>query len=234
MAPRLTVEGVDAVYAELERPLLPVLIAIERAGVGIDTEALAAMSTRVGRELEAHQYEIHDLAGVEFNINSPKQLSEVLFDRLQLPALKRTGKTRAASTSVQVLEELALVHELPRKVLEWRSLQKLKGTYIDALPLLVNAETGRVHTSFQPGCRGDRSSQQQRSQPPKHPDPDGAGARDPSSICGRPGGGPDLGRLLADRAARPRAPLRRRDVDRRLSTGEDIHQQNRRPGVWPG
>ena len=148
MAPRLTVEGVDAVYAELERPLLPVLIAIERAGVGIDTEALAAMSTRVGRELEAHQYEIHDLAGVEFNINSPKQLSEVLFDRLQLPALKRTGKTRAASTSVQVLEELALVHELPRKVLEWRSLQKLKGTYIDALPLLVNAETGRVHTSF--------------------------------------------------------------------------------------
>ena len=148
MAPRLAVEGVDAVYAELERPLVPVLIAIERAGVGIDTDALAAMSTRVGRELEAHQREIHGLAGVEFNINSPKQLSEVLFDRLQLPALKRTGKTRAASTSVQVLEELALVHDLPRKVLEWRSLQKLKGTYIDALPLLINPETGRVHTSF--------------------------------------------------------------------------------------
>ena len=148
MAPRLTVAGVADVYAELERPLVPVLIAIERAGVGIDTEALAAMSTRVGRELDAHQREIHALAGVEFNINSPKQLSEVLFDRLQLPALKRTGKTRAASTSVQVLEELALVHELPRMVLEWRSLQKLKGTYIDALPLLVNSETGRVHTSF--------------------------------------------------------------------------------------
>jgi DNA polymerase-1 len=148
MAPRLAIEGIDAVYAELERPLVPVLIAIERAGVGIDTDALAAISTRVGRELEAHQREIHDLAGVEFNINSPKQLSEVLFDRLQLPALKRTGKTRAASTSVQVLEELALVHELPRKVLEWRSLQKLKGSYIDALPLLINPETGRVHTSF--------------------------------------------------------------------------------------
>jgi len=148
MAPRLAVEGVDAVYAELERSLVPILIAIEREGVGIDTDALAAMSTRVGRELEAHQREIHDLAGVEFNINSPKQLSEVLFDRLQLPALKRTGKTRAASTSVQVLEQLALVHELPRKVLEWRSLQKLKGTYIDALPLLINPETGRVHTSF--------------------------------------------------------------------------------------
>ena len=148
LAPRLTVEGVAGVYAELERPLVPVLIAIEREGVSIDTEALAAMSTRVGRRLDAHQREIHDLAGVAFNINSPKQLSEVLFDRLQLPALKRTGKTRAASTSVQVLEELALVHDLPRKVLEWRSLQKLKGTYIDALPLLVNPETGRVHTSF--------------------------------------------------------------------------------------
>ena len=148
MAPRLAAEGVESVYTELERPLVPVLIAIERVGVRIDTEALAAMSTRVGRELEAHQSQIHVLAGVEFNINSPKQLSGVLFERLQLPASKRTGKTRAASTSVQVLEELALVHELPRKVLEWRSLQKLKGTYIDALPLLVNPETGRVHTSF--------------------------------------------------------------------------------------
>ena len=148
MAPRLTVAGVDAVYAEMERPLVPVLIAIERVGVRIDTEALSVISTRVGRELEAHQSEIHELAGVEFNINSPKQLSGVLFDHLQLPTLKRTGKTRAASTSVEVLEELALVHELPRKVLKWRSLQKLKSTYIDALPLLVNPETGRVHTSF--------------------------------------------------------------------------------------
>jgi DNA polymerase-1 len=148
MAPRLTVAGIAGVYAELERPLVPVLIAIERDGVSIDTEALAAMSTRVGRKLDAHQHEIHDLSGVKFNINSPKQLSAVLFDRLQLPALKRTSKTRTASTSVDVLEELALIHELPRKVLEWRSLQKLKSTYIDALPRLVNPETGRVHTSF--------------------------------------------------------------------------------------
>ena len=148
MTPRLTEEGVGDLYASLERPLIPVLVAIERAGVRIDTEALAAMSTRVGRELDGLQNEIHQLSGVQFNINSPKQLSEVLFDRLELPALKRTGKTRAASTSVQVLEELAQVHELPRKVLEWRSLQKLKGTYIDALPRLVNPETNRVHTSF--------------------------------------------------------------------------------------
>ena len=148
MTPRLTEAGVADVYANLERPLIPVLVAIERAGVRIDTPALAAMSTRIGRELDGLQHEIHQLSGVEFNINSPKQLSEVLFDRLELPTLKRTGKTRAASTSVQVLEELAHVHELPRKVLEWRSLQKLKGTYIDALPQLVNPDTGRVHTSF--------------------------------------------------------------------------------------
>jgi len=148
MAPRLTVDGVAAVYTELERPLIPVLVAIERAGIRIDSEALGAMSTRVGRQLDALQREIHELAGKDFNINSPKQLSEVLFERLQLPALKRTSKTRAASTSVQVLEELAQDHELPRKVLKWRSLQKLKGTYIDTLPQLVNPDTGRVHTSF--------------------------------------------------------------------------------------
>ena len=81
---------------------------------------------------------IFALAGEPFNINSPRQLSEILFEKLKLPALKRTGKTKAASTAVEVLEELAAAHELPRVILEWRSLQKLKGTYIDALPALVN------------------------------------------------------------------------------------------------
>ena len=138
----------ESVYLDLERPLVPVLVAIERAGVRIDSSALATMSTRIGHDLEARQHDIHTTAGVAFNINSPKQLSEVLFERLQLTPVRRTGKTKAASTSVQVLEELSLTHELPRKVLEWRSLQKLKGTYIDALPQLVNSETGRVHTSF--------------------------------------------------------------------------------------
>ena len=234
MAPRLTVEGVAGVYAELERPLVPVLIAIEREGVGIDTEALAAMSTRVGRKLDAHQREIHDLAGVEFNINSPKQLSEVLFDRLQLPALKRTGKTRAASTSVQVLEELALVHELPRKVLEWRRFAETQG-HLHRRTATPGQSRDRAGAHVvQPGGGSDRSSQQQRSQPPKHPDSDGAWTRDPPGICGRRRGGPDLGRLLSDRAARPRAPLGRRDVDRRLSAGRGYPPADRRPGVWPG
>ncbi len=145
---QLEAEGLARLYDELELPLVPVLVDLERAGVRIDQPALAAQSQQIEQELATRSRRIFALAGLEFNINSPKQLSEVLFDKLQLPALKRTGKTRAASTAVDVLEELALVHELPREILEWRALQKLKGTYIDALPQLVNPDTGRVHTSF--------------------------------------------------------------------------------------
>jgi len=136
------------VYETLERPLIPVLVAIERAGVRIDVGALAAQSQQIDRELTQRTTRIYELSGGEFNIGSPKQLSEVLFDKLQLPVVKRTGTSRAPSTAVEVLEELALTHELPRQILEWRGLMKLKGTYIDALPQLVNPETGRVHTSF--------------------------------------------------------------------------------------
>src|SRR6202008_4086552 len=88
------------------------------------------------------------MAGESFNINSPQQLSKILFEKLQLPALKRNVKTRSASTAVEVLEELALAHDLPRLILEWRALHKLKSTYIDALPVLVDPSTGRVHTCF--------------------------------------------------------------------------------------
>jgi DNA polymerase I len=147
-APMLAAEQLDGVYRDLELPLIPVLADIERAGVKVDTGVLGRLSERLDRELAARSAKVFELAGESFNINSPKQLSEVLFDRLKLPAGKRTGKTGVASTAVEVLEELALSHELPRLVLEWRSVQKLKGTYIDALPLLVNPETGRVHTSF--------------------------------------------------------------------------------------
>ncbi len=148
MVPQLKNDDLDSVYINLVHPLVPVLVAIEQTGVCVNTEILQAMSTEVGRKLDGLQHTIQELAGLEFNINSPKQLSDVLFNRLKLPTLKRTSKTKAASTSVQVLEELAVVNELPRKVLEWRSLQKLKGTYIDALPQLVNPDTGRIHASF--------------------------------------------------------------------------------------
>ncbi len=148
LAPMLAEHELDGVYREMEMPLVPVLAAIERAGVRIDRAALAAQSQHIERELAVHAARIFELAGGEFNINSPKQLADVLFDRLQLPALKKNIKTKTPSTGVEVLEELSLVHEMPRLILEWRALSKLKGTYIDALPQLVDPETGRVHTCF--------------------------------------------------------------------------------------
>jgi DNA polymerase-1 len=147
-APLLAEAGLDRLYADLELPLIPVLADIEQAGVKVDTGVLGRLSGRLDGELGARSAKIFELAGGAFNINSPKQLSEVLFDRLKLPTGRRTGKTGVASTAVEVLEDLAQAHELPRLILDWRSVQKLKGTYIDALPQLVNPETGRVHTCF--------------------------------------------------------------------------------------
>jgi DNA polymerase-1 len=144
----LAKEQLADVYERLERPLIPVLVDVERAGVRIDGPSLAAQSQRLEQEIARRSKEIYAAAGAEFNINSPKQLAEVLFEKMQLPVLKRTGTSRAPSTAVEVLEELALGHDLPRQILEWRSLMKLKGTYIDALPQLVNPQTGRVHTCF--------------------------------------------------------------------------------------
>jgi len=138
------------VYDELEAPLIPVLVDIERAGVRIDTGALGEQAARLDQELSRLAGRVYELSGEEFNINSPKKLSEVLFDRLGMrtETMRRTTKTKAQSTAFEVLEELAGTHELPKLILEWRSLQKLKGTYIDALPMLVNPDTGRVHTCF--------------------------------------------------------------------------------------
>jgi DNA polymerase-1 len=146
--PALDRESLRAVYRDLELPLVPILAALERTGVRVDVAALGAQAARVDRELAELGAEIFRLAGEAFNINSPKQLAEVLFEKLKLPVLKRTGATRTASTAIQVLEELSQSHELPRMILDWRGLAKLKGTYIDALPALVNPETGRVHTQF--------------------------------------------------------------------------------------
>ena len=143
-------EQLEALYETLELPLVPVLAAIERAGIRVDTKALAAQAGKVDLELARLAAGIYEQSGEEFNINSPKKLSEILFDKLGMKTetIRRTTKTKAQSTSFEVLEELALTHELPRMVLEWRGLMKLKGTYIDALPQLVNPETGRVHTCF--------------------------------------------------------------------------------------
>ncbi|HEX6976092.1 MAG TPA: DNA polymerase I, partial [Vicinamibacterales bacterium] len=143
-------EKLEALYTDLELPLIPVLVAIERAGVLVDGAALAAQSQNIDQELASLAARIYEHAGEEFNIASPKKLGEVLFERMGLRAesTRRTTKSGAQSTSFEVLDELALTHEMPRLVLEWRALSKLKGTYIDALPQLVNPETGRVHTCF--------------------------------------------------------------------------------------
>jgi DNA polymerase-1 len=146
--PQLDTTGVARVYRELELPLVPILAGLERAGVRVDAPVLGAQAARLEQELATLATEIHRQAGEPFNIGSPKQLGEILFDKLKLPVLKRTGTMRTPSTAVEVLEELALTHDLPRLILEWRSLSKLKGTYIDALPSLVHPVTGRVHTVF--------------------------------------------------------------------------------------
>lgn len=148
LRPVLTADALDPVYQDLELPLVPILAAIERVGVRVDVKSLASQSVVLDREMADLSRRIFELAGGEFNIGSPKQLAEILFDKMQLPVLKRTGTSRAPSTAVEVLEELALQHEVCRFILDWRGLSKLKGTYIDALPTLVNPETGRVHTQI--------------------------------------------------------------------------------------
>ncbi len=143
---RLRDEGLDDVYFGIEMPLIRVLAEMEETGIRVNTSLLRRLSGELERELAALQSRIYLLAGEEFNINSPRQLSAVLFDSLGLKPGKKT-KT-GYSTEVGVLEELALEHELPGEILNWRTLSKLKSTYVDVLPRLVNPETGRIHTSF--------------------------------------------------------------------------------------
>jgi len=145
-AGELAERGLDALYRDIERPLVAVLAQMERHGIRVDPGRLEAFARELERQLDALQREIWRLAGEEFNIGSPKQLAHVLFEKLKLPALRRT-KT-GYSTDERVLTELSVGHELPAKILEHRSLAKLKGTYADALPALVNPATGRIHTTF--------------------------------------------------------------------------------------
>jgi len=140
--------GLTNIYEEIDLPLVPVLARMEHAGVKIDTAALAKMSTELERESAAKAREIHEIAGTEFNIGSPKQLGDVLFNRMNLPKPVKYGKGRTISTAVDVLETLAEEHPIARKVLDYRQLTKLKSTYVDTLPALINPASGRVHTTF--------------------------------------------------------------------------------------
>jgi DNA polymerase-1 len=140
--------GLLKLYQEIDLPLAPVLARMEEAGVQIDRKALAEMSSRLEGKVEAKAQEIYQHAACEFNINSPKQLGDVLFNKLNLPKPVKYGKGKTISTAVDVLEALAATHEVPRLVLEYRQLTKLKSTYVDALPALLNSSSGRLHTTF--------------------------------------------------------------------------------------
>ena len=141
-------QGLTRVYEEIDAPLVPVLARMEDAGVKIDTAVLGEMSGKLLREADAKAEDIYERCGMEFNINSPKQLGDVLFNKLALPIPVKYGKGKKISTAVDVLEGLAEEHEVPRLVLEYRQLTKLKSTYVDALPALIRAGSGRVHTTF--------------------------------------------------------------------------------------
>jgi DNA polymerase-1 len=146
LEPLLKEKDLYDLFEAVEIPLINVLAAMELCGVCVDTEIFRGLSSRLAEQLEELQRQIYQLAGCEFNINSTQQLAKVLFETLKLPSGKRT-KT-GYSTDVAILEKLAVDHECPKKVLEYRVLSKLKSTYVDTLPNLVNPKTGRIHTSF--------------------------------------------------------------------------------------
>jgi DNA polymerase-1 len=140
--------GQMPLYENIDLPLAPVLVRMEQAGVKIDRQMLGTLSVDLEAQCTAKASEIHEKAGVTFNINSPKQLGDVLFNQLNLPKPVKYGKGKMISTAVDVLEELSETHEVPRLVLDYRQLSKLKSTYVDALPALIDPQTGRVHTTF--------------------------------------------------------------------------------------
>lgn len=159
LLPEVAKEGLRPLYDDIELPLSNVLVDVETAGVRIDAEILGEMSRRFERNLTDLTIEIHNLAGGAFDIDSPKQLGDVLFAKLRLPGGKKLRKSGQYSTDAAVLELLAERHELPRKILEYRTHTKLKSTYIDPLPRYVDATTGRLHSSFnQAGSRTGRLS----------------------------------------------------------------------------
>ena len=138
--------GLLELYEKVDLPLAPVLARMERVGVRVDPRALGDMSTAMDEELRGKERRIFELAGSEFNINSPQQLAEILFDKLQLPMPRKYGRGKVRSTAADVLEELAALHALPRAIIEYREIAKLKSTYVDALPKLIHPQTGRLHS----------------------------------------------------------------------------------------
>lgn len=148
LGPKIKGTELERVYREIDLPLTPVLAGLERTGIRIDTAALAAQSIVLNCQIEALAAQVYEQAGKTFNINSPQQLGKVLFEDMALPPPVKYGKGKSISTAADVLETLALGYPIAQLVLDYRQLTKLKGTYIDALPLLIKPSTGRLHTTF--------------------------------------------------------------------------------------
>jgi DNA polymerase-1 len=147
LKPQLHKKQVTSVYETLERPLVPVLAKMEMSGIKVDRDTLSRMSNAFAQKMAGLEDELFELAGHKFNVGSPAQVGEILFDEMGLEGGKK-GKTGKYSTGADILEDLATEHEFPARVLDWRSLSKLKSTYTDALQTHINADTGRVHTSY--------------------------------------------------------------------------------------
>ena len=147
-APQLASTQVDKVMDDMEAPLIPVLTRMEEAGVRVDLDGLAAYSEQLGGELAQLQSEIYEIAGQEFNLGSPRQLGQVLFDDLKISSKAKKTKTGQYATGEEILEGFRKDHPIVDKILDWRQVGKLKSTYVDALPLLVNPDTGRIHSTF--------------------------------------------------------------------------------------
>ncbi|HWT87348.1 MAG TPA: DNA polymerase I, partial [Candidatus Angelobacter sp.] len=145
---QIKAEGLESVYEKIDLPLAPVLADMERVGVRVDPKVLDKMSQSMEKEVRRLEKEIWKMAGGEFNINSPAQLADILFDKLNLAPAAKRGKAKARSTAADVLEELSASHPLPAKIIEYREIAKLKSTYVDSLPKLIHPETGRLHTSM--------------------------------------------------------------------------------------
>ncbi len=214
----------------LELPLIEVLVELEYNGIKVDVARLAELSRRYGQRLETLEQEIHQMAGRPLNIASPKQLQELLFTELKLPVIKKTAKT-GPSTDAEVLEELARLHPLPAKILEYRQYAKLKSTYVDALPEMVCPETGRVHASFHQAvaATGRLSSSDPNLQ--NIPVRTARGAGNSLGVRARARGlAFDGGRLLADRVAGAGPFFRRCPAVRGVCPGRRHSRPGRRSG----
>ena len=225
-------QKIERLMDEVEMPLIEVLAAMEQTGVKLDEKRLADISEGFEQRIETLQADIFELAGHEFTIGSPQQLAEVLFDELGLTK-KRRGKT-GFSTDARVLSQIREEHEIVTKVEQWRELTKLKSTYLDALPELIDPDTRPPAHHLQPDRHRHRPPLEHQPEPPEHPDPHRGGPADPLLLRRAPRPPPALGRLQPDRAADPGPHRRRGRPPRDLRPRRGHPRRHRRRGARLG